>query len=806
MKSLILVPLFALSLTAQVSSFPGAIADTHKLKIAGNNLVTKLVKAVTAGDTVFVIANPVGIVPDMLLTVETEAVSVTSITGNLVTVARGFDSTTPVAHAAGKPISANVTAWHHNTVVAEIAAIENALGAGLSNLPRGRNLVVPEDYNFAPQTPSAPLIANTVSVFSMTPCPQGVAGTDRQHYLAFSGGGAANSAELITGGNCTSGASTGTLVITPTLSRTAGYTVASATLGIQEAANALPSAGGSVSLAATTYTLKAPIAVDHFRMFVGAGANATKIIPASCSATAFSLLSQPEPTPSGYPIYNTANMQFRDFMVDGIGCPGQNTQIGIAALAGTDSTSGTLFFGIRLDNLIFQNVGEAVHFERVRDVKSARVRAYANTRFAITDTAAGKAAGQLGGYEVHFEDFVYRSGCYLSSSCGPSVMTAPVILFDNVEIGSLQRVYMECQGVNIANTIGVRVIGFSEDFKASQVTTNQVGITLDFGGGSYINRTFYPGHIQISDCAFDAIPIMAIRIQDGTGGDDFSQVHNMQVTGSAFSNMDFYLGVSQFGGHDYVYVGQQSLGISFVNCEWFQMRNLQVGVHVAAYVNGITVANSLFSNMLYYVSSSTTGIGILLDAGAYDIIIKNNQFQNLAAGQHVIDNSGPYPLKDISGNAPLYQIPTATPLWQHVRVTKVAGNWVSTETLAPGPTPAAAATTQTVYVHMPPTTTAAVFVSNARIKSFTACTGVTTLTATLGSFYNSVFYIATPYDLKAAPAITNFSPQNGILSGYGSGIVTDNVALYFTSTGGNLSSVADGCAVDVWLLSASLPN
>ena len=69
-----------------------------------------------------------------------------------------------------------------------------------------------------------------------------------------------------------------------------------------------------------------------------------------------------------------------------------------------------------------------------------------------------------------------------------------------------------------------------------------------------------------------------------------------------------------------------------------------------------------------------------------------------------------------------------------------------------------------------------------------------------------MFYIATPYDLKAAPAITNFSPQNGILSGYGSGIVTDNVALYFTSTGGNLSSVVDGCAVDVWLLSASLPN
>ena len=800
---------FLLFAATGLAQFPAAVSTDADLKVAADNVQTRLAVELSATGTVMVVTDVSRLAPNMLLTIDPqqllpEIVSITSISGNALTVTRGFNSSPITSHQRGKLVYGNVTAYHHNRVVQDLEAIERLIGPNATNLPIGGVVTVPSDYNFTPQFPATPLVAAVTNVITLAPCPKGVSGVDRGHWLYFSGGGPADSAELITGGTCTSNATSGTIIFTSTAARSTGYGVISASQGIQEAANALGPTGGTVNLAAIPYVLKALVSADKFRTFAGVGM-ATKIIPASCSATVFNLLSQPEPIIVGYPVYNTANMQFRDFMIDGIGCPGQNTQIGIAALAGSDTTSGTLYMGIRVTGVVFQNVGEAAHLERVRDVIFSDVHAYSNTRFTVTDTAGGKAAGQLAGFEVHFEKFTYRSGCFLSSACPASVQTAPVILLENTEIGSINRAYFETQGANIASTIGVRVTGFSEDFKASNVTSNSVGIMFDFGGSAYLGGTFYPGHIQLINNAIDAIPISALRFQDGIGGGDFQQVHNVQLTNNAFSNMYFYLGASQFGGFDYVYLGRFSANFSFVNNEWFSMRNLEVGLHVAPGVTGLTVDGNLFANTFTYISSSTTGTGIKIDAGAGNFAIVHNNFPNVAAGLQIVDNSGPSPEKNISDNMPRFLIPSATPLWQHVQVTKTAGNWVSTEVLTT-PIPAAATTTQTVYVHIPPTASASVFITNARVKTLTACTGVTTLTATLGSLFNSVFYISTPYDLKAAPSMSNFSPQNGVLVGQGSGVANDDVALYLTSTGGNMNSVADGCTVDVWLLSASLPN
>ncbi|MCU1273241.1 MAG: hypothetical protein JWO48_672, partial [Bryobacterales bacterium] len=101
-------------------------------------------------------------------------------------------------------------------------------------------------YNFAAQTPGGSLSAGIAATVTMLPCPTGLNGADSGHYLYISGGTGTAEAVLITGGTCTSGAGTGTVVFTPANSHTGGWTVTSASGGIQEAVCGLPSTGGDV--------------------------------------------------------------------------------------------------------------------------------------------------------------------------------------------------------------------------------------------------------------------------------------------------------------------------------------------------------------------------------------------------------------------------------------------------------------------------------------------------------------------------------------------------------------------------------
>jgi hypothetical protein len=88
------------------------------------------------------------------------------------------------------------------------------------------------------QTPSGSLSAGSNTV-TLTPCPQGVNGTDINHWLfvTSASGDAQQPGEqvLITGGTCTSGASTGTLTFYSGYAHGAGYVLGSGTNGVAEA-------------------------------------------------------------------------------------------------------------------------------------------------------------------------------------------------------------------------------------------------------------------------------------------------------------------------------------------------------------------------------------------------------------------------------------------------------------------------------------------------------------------------------------------------------------------------------------------
>lgn len=90
-------------------------------------------------------------------------------------------------------------------------------------------------YNFTPQTPGGTLTASSPSTITLTGCPFGVAGADTNHYLYISGGTGTAEAVLITGGSCTSGATSGTVTFMPVNNHSGAWMVASATGGVQEA-------------------------------------------------------------------------------------------------------------------------------------------------------------------------------------------------------------------------------------------------------------------------------------------------------------------------------------------------------------------------------------------------------------------------------------------------------------------------------------------------------------------------------------------------------------------------------------------
>ncbi len=111
--------------------------------------------------------------------------------------------------------------------------------------------LIAADYNFPPQSPGGTISAGSTTK-TLTPCPLGLGGSDTHHFLRISAGTGTAETVLITGGSCTSGASSGTVVFTAANSHSGAYTIASASGGIFEAMNTLPVTGGKVQLPSGT--------------------------------------------------------------------------------------------------------------------------------------------------------------------------------------------------------------------------------------------------------------------------------------------------------------------------------------------------------------------------------------------------------------------------------------------------------------------------------------------------------------------------------------------------------------------------
>ena len=287
------------------ATFPGAVAGDAQLAIAVNREQTRL--ALPLGDTAasMTVQSIGSIAIWSLLSIDDEIVQVNNPpAGNVVPIARGFDGTTPAIHLAGAAVSGLIDAYHHNTLVAEVEAIEAALGPNLVNVG-GAQATVNTAFIFPAQTPGGSLTVGA-NVITLTPVPKGVNGTDVNHDLYVSGGTGTAEAAKIIGGTAVSGAPTGTVIVQCANTHSGAWTIQTATAGIQEAYQTLATAGtggtvyiatqanlvySGVQIAAANITIQGLAAgASVIKAADNANINAKTLIMTANTATGFNLV------------------------------------------------------------------------------------------------------------------------------------------------------------------------------------------------------------------------------------------------------------------------------------------------------------------------------------------------------------------------------------------------------------------------------------------------------------------------------------------------------------------------------------
>ena len=133
-----------------------------------NNWSSTLTNAVTDADTTITLDSVVGLPPTGTLTFtdNNEIIHYTAISGNDLTVERGYDGTTAASHSTGQKVEMRYIAAHHNALKDEIISYEssNALidkhkyvwdGSLIINngeytnivLPPNKEITIPDGYS-----------------------------------------------------------------------------------------------------------------------------------------------------------------------------------------------------------------------------------------------------------------------------------------------------------------------------------------------------------------------------------------------------------------------------------------------------------------------------------------------------------------------------------------------------------------------------------------------------------------------------------------------------------------------------------
>lgn len=424
------------------------------------------------------------------------------------------------------------------------------------------------------QTPGGSI--SGVSSVSLMPCPLGVNGTNVGQNLYISGGTGTAEAVRVTGGSCTGGSSIGTITFTAVNAHSGGWTIASDSCGIYEAANTGP--GITVHVPTGTCIKHKPIyVVKSFVRVTGTGSpgqlGGGTVISDTLGTDGIVVDSAVSGAMDGVEvdhIFFTSPASTGGYALKAGGLSfGSFHDIGAEpypnAIALTNPTEGTTY-----NDLKFQAIqGDAINI----NTGSGGAGTFNNVKVGCNRMSGTNGIHALSAHGIMMNG-VYVTGCgmgWLSDSS-----TAQVSYVDLVDV------YFDTgpqNGINLVPTGS----GSVYVFKGTHIATSGFsGVGLHVGTGGTV------GGVHLDQYTSN------INMQQGVlieGGTDIT-LNNCQVNGNSNPSPSSFNGIDITGGD----------GVQITHCASGaydgQINSQAIGLNVSGTTTNLTLKDNLLNNNL----------------------------------------------------------------------------------------------------------------------------------------------------------------------------------------------------------------
>lgn len=356
---------------------------------------------------------------------------------------------------------------------------------------KNKPVVDPRTITFRPQTPGGTLTASSPATVTMRPCPLGLNGSDANHPVYISAGTGTAEAVLITGGTCTSGISSGTIIFTPANNHSGAWTIQSATAGCQEAYYSNGGVGNlHILFPQGTFTTFAPCRVNASGVWIsGAGPTGTVIAVSGTNVDGFQFIAAS----------NGQGNMISDLQISGN--PASTTNYAVNTVNQTYFTAERIFaFDWGSGTLNNNGVTWTARDFFVRNL---------NGGDGYVGTGAGSNAAVLDNLQV-----VSGTAC-----------EAAVKILQGGETQILNSQLINCNhGMLLQPTAGANV--FSTDVQNTYFDHDATnGLTINPGVGSSVIRT------RCVQCWFASAGTFGVSIQ-GAGSVDGLLIQNSEISGN----------------------------------------------------------------------------------------------------------------------------------------------------------------------------------------------------------------------------------------------------------------------------------
>ncbi len=482
------------------------------------------------------------------------------------------------------------------------------------------------DFIFPTQFPSGSVAIGS-NTKTLTPCPIGLNGSDSSHYLYLSGGAGIAEPVLITGGTCTSGASSGTVIFTAGNTHSGAWGINTASAGIYEGCNT-SSTGATVTIPAGDYNIYGRISPAKGCTIDGLGT------PSDHGPSGAATLHMQT---AGIPMFDITtyattikNLQleygsFPAYTVNGV--VATSGSIGIRSLSSYPNVEDVI-----INNFYVGQVSTGI------GISDHRVWSLGNISdcFQISGAGAGLMEWVFGqacggnGFTLGAQSAIqwHNVTCFNNGGWGIQINNGTAFQMDNVDCENDYLGELHISG-------GVASVGFMQDFifqgggasVSWGTNTQSPGIRIDSGavvGLSLVNGGSSGNQGSGIELEGSEVNLSNVQVYTNGGGAVSGHQYCLNMSGSlnTISGLNCYSQLSSITGSSNVVVGSQFANINSAS--------------PAVTFGGSSLRNTFCDNFI----SNAGGAGISWTAGASASQCSNSIIGGVT-GIAVIDAGGP---------------------------------------------------------------------------------------------------------------------------------------------------------------------